>query len=798
MRFDEFVLRVPGEEFRIRFHEHLTVLAGVGALERQALVAAVVGAMTGASDETTLSCIDHTGRPVELRTTGGVVQARHTDDDSEAPTPVGWFCPDAESLRSLVVIGPATLAAPASGDAQADDPPELAEARSLLRAIAEQLDAASAAQVRLAAAEAALDGIDARIRTAESDASRREYAKALADLERVRAESEALATGAAGATADRQLLAAAGDARHLAERWAELAAEARRARAAAEDVGPAGLEPADIARLADVPDQAPGDLRNLVAALARAEEYVAALGERLHQVASEGLTEPEDPRVLTLATLDQDTLWAALDRAVAAEEAVASEHVAVGGIGADGPRAAAIEELETSHWDMEQAHAVIDRRRVPVIAGAGIVAGLGVPFSAVHPLLGLLLCAAAAGVAWFGIGGAWRARTAATKREDAALDRVGVPTYLAFHLRRVDATLDPSALDRLGHAEADVVAARRAWEMISGGVDLAAAATLRAEVRAYAAALAAQHGAVQEVTELRRTLDELAVPDLDAARARVVLAVEPYGLGAADLDGLEPDLVLGLVDRQVTMGRVARLQRTVVEAEADEEKTAARLDDLLARAGFADGQLDERMAQLEAAADHAREREAARAVARPASVVDADLHRLRAEARRLHRPEWADVTASMAEGPDVATLVAERSAIAAELTAARDAARAAASVDVATLSDRHAAVERRVTALEVQLRSERGEVLDVDELQRYLLGALTKANCVGPRGEPVPVLLDDPFTKVPAERKWELMDMLRRLSEKTQVLYMTDDPFVGAWARRRADAGEIALLEPVD
>jgi uncharacterized protein YhaN len=62
----------------------------------------------------------------------------------------------------------------------------------------------------------------------------------------------------------------------------------------------------------------------------------------------------------------------------------------------------------------------------------------------------------------------------------------------------------------------------------------------------------------------------------------------------------------------------------------------------------------------------------------------------------------------------------------------------------------------------------------------------------------VPVLLDDPFVRVAAERKWELMDMLRRLSEKTQVLYLTDDAFIGAWARRRSDAGEIALLEPVD
>jgi hypothetical protein len=60
------------------------------------------------------------------------------------------------------------------------------------------------------------------------------------------------------------------------------------------------------------------------------------------------------------------------------------------------------------------------------------------------------------------------------------------------------------------------------------------------------------------------------------------------------------------------------------------------------------------------------------------------------------------------------------------------------------------------------------------------------------------VLLDDPFVKVPAECKWELMDMLHRLTEKVQVMYLTDDPFVGAWARRRSDEGLITLLEPVE
>ena len=43
MRFDELSLRIPGDELRMRFHERLTVLSGIGALERQGLVEGLLG-----------------------------------------------------------------------------------------------------------------------------------------------------------------------------------------------------------------------------------------------------------------------------------------------------------------------------------------------------------------------------------------------------------------------------------------------------------------------------------------------------------------------------------------------------------------------------------------------------------------------------------------------------------------------------------------------------------------------------------------------------------------------------------
>lgn len=808
MRFDELLLRVPSsaggdshaepEEFRVRFHEHLTVLAGVSGLERDALIKAVVGTLTGETEGATMRATDHTGRPVELHPSAGVVRARFTDDDSPAPPPIDWLAPDADSLRSLLVVGADDLRSSVSSEERDDDPPELAEARATLRTLSAQLSAAADSYQRVEELQARLDDLDARIRAAEGDAARREYAKTLAELERVRAEAAALQSGVHGAETDRHLLAAADEAHRLSERWHELAAATALARAGAEAVADAGLEPPDVARLIDVPEDPPVDLPFLVAELVRTADHVAALEERLRAVASANLPEPEDRRILQLATADQRELWDTHARTVEAAEAVLVEQMALGGLGAGGDRTADIDELEAAHAELQGLQEELQERTRPVLAGAGLAALFGLLLLTASPLLAAVLFAAAAGVAYVGFVKPWRARAEAARREDEACLRIGVPTYLAFHLRRVDATLDPRSLDRLALAQAELSAAERAWAAIGGGIDLVDAATLRPKVEAYASALAAQHGAVQEVAELRRTLDELAVPDHLAAREKVLLAVDSYGIGPADIEALEPSLVAGFVDRQIALGRAARLQRTLQDAEADEEKVANRLDELLSRLGFTDGALEARVGAMDWAVERAREREAARVAARPREAVEQDLHRLNAEVRRLRRPEWTEVTATEASGPGVEELEAQRAELAAELTAVKEAARAASGVDLERLADRHAAVERRVNALEVQLRGVRGDRADVEELQQYLLAALTRANHVGPRGEPVPVLLDDPFVRVPAEHKWELMDMLRRLSEKTQLFYLTDDPFIGAWARRRADLGEISLLEPID
>src|SRR4051812_25614042 len=102
MRLEDLVLRIPGDEFQVRFHEHLTVLSGIGLLERQALADSIVGALTGNAEHTVVTMTDRTGRPIEIVSSGGIAQCRYLDDNSSALPLVGTIATTADALRSLM------------------------------------------------------------------------------------------------------------------------------------------------------------------------------------------------------------------------------------------------------------------------------------------------------------------------------------------------------------------------------------------------------------------------------------------------------------------------------------------------------------------------------------------------------------------------------------------------------------------------------------------------------------------------------------------------------------------------
>src|SRR5258708_2746664 len=104
MRLEDLVLRIPGDEFQVHFHEQLTVLSGIGMLERQALADSIIGALTGDAENSVATLTDRTGRPVEIVSNGGTAACRYLDDDSPALPVVGTLAPTADALRALVLV----------------------------------------------------------------------------------------------------------------------------------------------------------------------------------------------------------------------------------------------------------------------------------------------------------------------------------------------------------------------------------------------------------------------------------------------------------------------------------------------------------------------------------------------------------------------------------------------------------------------------------------------------------------------------------------------------------------------
>jgi hypothetical protein len=791
MRLEELILRIPGDELHVRFHEHLTVLSGIGALEREALADSLIDALAGTADDSVLRYIDCVGREVEIASTKGSARSSYTDDGASALPLIGTIATTHAELRSLLLLQAADLGL-GPLDASPTDDAELTEARRTLEVLTAELRTALADRHHHDQYRAELEAVEQALRQAEDDTARREYAKALAELERVRAEAATLDGGDGGAEGDKHLIGSAPAARRLVEAWS---AAADRVAELSTRLDPGERLDADAtAALAPIPDAAPADLTMLVERHDQARAERDRLEAEVRGLAAANMPEPSQPAVVSLATAPQDALWPAADRLEKAEQALA-RHQLARGIAADGSRAEVVaDRIEAVQREVEAAEGIMERRWTPTIAGASFVAVLSLLIATVSMALGAVLLVLATAGAVFGLGLPWRALGAAQARQRLALDGAGASTYLGFHLRRVDAATGEHTPEVLEAAAREQQQAAQAWCEVAAGVALSTALELQAEVTAFAEAIDSLGGARSEVEARHVELATRAEPALAAAREALCRAIEPYGVDPAMLDDDDPLLVGRRVGGKIALGHRARVQLELEDAEVDEQKHGARLDDLLVQLGFREGTLAARADSLEWTVELATGREADRARARSREAIEADLARLQELTGRLRRPEWASVQASDAAEDDVEALTRRRE----ELQLAVDPTRLA--VDLERLTDRQSAMERRVAALATQRgeKPQEATMSQIADVQHYLLSHLTRAAHVGPSDESVPVVLDEPFLRISAERRWELLDMLRRLGEKTQLVYLTDDPFVAAWARRRASAGLITLLEPLD
>ncbi len=242
----------------------------------------------------------------------------------------------------------------------------------------------------------------------------------------------------------------------------------------------------------------------------------------------------------------------------------------------------------------------------------------------------------------------------------------------------------------------------------------------------------------------------------------------------------------------VSEARHARLQAVLETAETAYQQAETKLESSLAAAGFpGPGDLTARAVAVTAKAAEVAVALEAPKTTRDRHEVEAALTAALTELARYSRPDWDEAPlVTDAPLPDTASLTQERAKVAAEADAIER-----TLPDPGRLSDRREALARRVAILDASSGAG-SRLLPFEEAEMVLLGRFSQARRVGPEAEPVPIVVDDALAGFPRHDKWRLLDLLARLGEASQVIYLTDDPDTAEWAAARARQGSASLLRP--
>ena len=780
MRFEELAYRDGGQAVTIPFHRTLTVLGSLEAPARRRFAERAVASLTGtaAGFGVSLVFVDGSGSRVHLvrdqRGASTVTDLDSGEDLAEALAegtgPIDWLHLLGLGSTELLLLDPVHFERGPDeerGSAAGEGDGELAEARAVLAQVEEEYQQVVHRYRQVEDLRGEMARLDEEIHVADELAARLRYEDAARTVARLEAELSLLhgAEPAERRMAEAALAATrvAGDHRAASDVLdAALAAFGDRRR----------LDQRSLDRALRLPADMPENLERLHTDFLDASRRRGDLIARLNAGADSDLPPPSASWVLTLARQDQPELWARAERVTAAGTRAAELSIGLGGAGQHG---ALVAEIEAAHQLVEEAERDVDGAKVKALAVA-----------------------------------ARRKLAKAQEDEQAVLSRAGFVSWLAFQMRRIDVLLEPDAVEALRVAELEHQVAQVAWAELAGDVDPVSALAARDEIEGYAVQMDnAQHN-VDATEQLHRELIDVVEPAWVAARAALLEACRSFDV--------EPEHAISEVAAIVSEARHARLQQAVEDAEESLRLIEAELEIHLAAAGRpGPGHVAARLEAVTALAAEAAVHLRAIESNRSPEEVEADLGEARAVMARLARPEWENLPAppifplSGSAGPrrvhgaghsggddnneeaghdPVSRLIDERARVATELDAA-----GRSLPDVDRLADRREALARRVAILEVSAGS--GPLLvTAEEAEMVLLGRFAQTRRVGPEAEPVPVLVDDALAAFPRHEKWRLLDLVARLGEASQVVYLTDDEETLEWARSRSVKGSIGLLAP--
>lgn len=431
--------------------------------------------------------------------------------------------------------------------------------------------------------------------------------------------------------------------------------------------------------------------------------------------------------------------------------------------------------------------------------------------------------------------------------EQEVLDRLGYASYSDFMMGTSFLQVDPVKEATLDAARTELAEAEDEWHRIQQATDdaLARAAVLDRRRGLIERGRALVGGPVP-VADLAGALRDLRVPavSVEESAGRLRTALEQVGLdlGGEDVDGAELRMIAEawlaeaeLADERRRAAEAERdalreeqrVLRAKLEAAADEAARLAALPDpevvreerlAAARARVADA--EQRWLVAEAAAERLPELEVAVAAA------DAEALRAQAEAagaeeqlqsaqaavaaleerERTLRHDLASAVETEAEvTASIEALQTDRSLDPDVLDAAIEAARlqlreAEDAVEAETGALALLDAEGQAAAIEIErlqdivAAQDTGTATEAEELEWYLLARLAAQRAVSVAGS-LPLLLDDALRGLDAEGVSHLLGRLERMAEAVQVIVISDDPLVAAWATE-AGSARAAVVRP--
>ncbi|MGB3054673.1 MAG: hypothetical protein WBB52_07475 [Acidimicrobiales bacterium] len=773
MRLEQLVLYSPGSDDRLRFGPHVTVFAGLGAVDRMELIETIVDALTGRLSNASVVFTDQAGRRVFADRTG----ATFADDGVEAPGPTDLLGRDPSAVAGLLTLTASDLGlgldvtATQVGDQLAGARANLAELHDDHLQAMELVDA-------LERGRRHLRELDQQIASADDDRARWIWQENRRRLDQLRTEMAMLGRGE-GAN-DRVILGSVDALRTAGATWGDLATEA--SELADRLVNLPRVSPEDLARVAATPEAPPTTF------LARLDAWRAAHdARRTAEAELADLTRPSatptDPLVEHFARLDQDKLWTAHNRLTRTADKYHALSAMEGPAEPDDTENEKV--VEAAHLEVVKAQRIADQRVRPgMIAAAALTGSAVLALVNGMPIVAVLALVGAAALVRFLVLEPRRDLAEAAAAEMDALNRTGVSSWLGMHLRRLDDVADAADRVRFENVANSWIVAQVEWEEISGG-RTPEELTLRADaVRDRAAALDSR--AVSRNRDEARIQCESAAATERSARASLARGLEHYGFSAASVADLDPEQLASAIDRRIEAGRTARRAVKLASLRRREQEAADHLDSILARLGFTEGGLAVRLERAIQAVAAARQREELNQGRRDRTETEAEIARLGVIVSRTARADWAELADLEDEPVDPDVLEDRRRELAGLLAANAD-------PDLVGVEHRYRVGLAKVRELESRLESLCSA--RPENIETRLSERCNRTAVIDGTEESMPLLIDDAFAPLDLPEKTDVLDHLIRLSHLTQVVILSDDPVVTRWARARVAHEPVTLYE---